>query len=104
MNTSFPKGDAMAEWLQHTGSSPQGRGKLEIREPRHNVDTVDAVKATSWISIANGSGGNRESNQYLSVNTPVEAPDDQKCGRVVFSDLHVSASDQNGPDWPTGCR
>ena len=44
-------------------------------------------------------------SQYFSVNTPVAAADDKKCGRVVFSDLHVGAASGDNPNVPvpTGC-
>ena len=100
IDTSFPKGKAMKEWLGNVDGLTAS-GQLQIREPRHNADAVNPARATKWISLpANGT----TAIEYLSFNTPIPAPEDQKCGRVVYSDLHVTAEDEHGPPWPTGCK
>ena len=40
---------------------------------------------------------------YMSFNAPINVPDDQVCGRAVYSSLHVSAGDSAGQPWPGGC-
>lgn len=109
INTSFPKGAALSEWLVNVGASLTP-GQLEIREPRDNIQAVDPTLATSWITVQNASAArNPETVQYLSFNTPITAPDDMKCGRAVFTDLHVSTSgatvtDTRGVPFPSGCQ
>jgi hypothetical protein len=104
VDTSFPKGKALSEWLGNVGGSPTGPGTLPIKEPRHNIDSVDAQKAQQWITVDyTQDGGARSAVEYLSFNTPIQEPDDKKCGRVVYSDLHVSSGDQRGKLWPSGC-
>jgi hypothetical protein len=111
INTSFPKGQAMHDWLGQPSVGAlcpiQGKcdnanqaDKLRIDDPRHNVDAVDENRATSWITVPNGS---RTAHEYISFNTPIPAPEDQKCGRVVYSDLHVTTDDTHGA-WPSGCK
>jgi len=103
VNTTFPKGAAMREWLAATGSlTPQG--ELALAEMRHNIDSVNG-SALSWISAKNPSSlpADKSAVQYMSFNAPVGAADDKVCGRVVFSDLHVGAGDTPGPDFPQGC-
>lgn len=103
VNTAFPKGAAMQDWLSATGSlSPSG--ELSILEARHNVDAV-STSALSWISAKNPVSVPAGTNavQYMSFNAPVGVSDDKVCGRVVFSDLHVGAGDTPGPDFPAGC-
>ncbi len=104
VDDSFPKGAAMKQWLVNVGGSTTP-GQLPIRESKENVvSPVDKAKATQWITMTNpfSSPPNSDAVEYLSFNTPIPAPDDQKCGRVVYSDLHVSAGDQHAP-WPKGC-
>jgi len=110
IDQSFPKGKAMHDWLAQASvqalcpipglCSGNHSDKLRIDDPRHNVDAVDSSRATSWITTPNGS---HTAHQYVSFNTPIPAPEDQKCGRVVYSDLHVTTADEHGP-WPNGCK
>jgi hypothetical protein len=113
INTGFPKGQAMHDWLAQStvnalcpgsGSCPANQNdKLRIEDPRHNVDSVNANTATSWITVPNDDGPSNAAHQYISFNTPIPAPDADKCGRVVYSDLHVTTADEHGP-WPNGCK
>ena len=97
IDQSFPKGEAMAQWLTNVGASTVP-GELLINEPRTTIGTIDANLTRRWIY-----GQQFPAVQYFSFNTPVGAPDDELCGRVVFSDLHVSAADQEGAAFPSGC-
>jgi len=97
VDESFPKGKAMKEWLVNVGASTTP-GQLVIHEAKDNIASVDKAKAQQWITLAAP-----QAVEYLSFNTPQAAPDDQKCGRVVYSDLHVSSGETHGPAWPTGC-
>jgi hypothetical protein len=96
VDTSFPKGKAMQEWLVNVGASTVP-GEIDIHEPRDNIASVDPSQAQQWITLKG-----LPVVEYLSFNTPQPAPDDQKCGRVVYSDLHVSSGEGWGP-WPSGC-
>jgi hypothetical protein len=124
INTSFPKGADFADWLVNVQASTVS-GELGINVARDNVHHVDATQATEWITLPSNekcvSGCRRgddacEQNcmefpsavQYLSFNTPLMVPEADKCGRVVFTDLHVSATgaeaDKNGAPFPEGCE
>jgi hypothetical protein len=102
VNTSFAKGAAMKEWLKNTQSLTGPGETLPIREARHNINSVTA-SALSWMTIQNPAAGDKVAHEYVSFNTPVGAPDDQVCGRVVYSDLHVGAGDATGVPFPNGC-
>jgi hypothetical protein len=102
VDTSFPKGAALSDWLVAVQASTTP-GKLPIREAKHNVDAVDHARATSWITLANPTEGGRTAVEYMSFNTPVGVPAPEQCGRAVYSGLHVSSGDATGKPFPEGC-
>lgn len=102
VDDTFPKGKAMKEWLVNVNASTVA-GELPINESKHNIDSVDKSRATQWITMTNPEAAGATAVEYLSFNTPILAADDQKCGRVVYSDLHVSSGDQRARPWPDGC-
>jgi hypothetical protein len=105
--TTFPKGMAFAEWMVNVGGSTSF-GQLVIHGAEHSVDATN-TGAQSWIAGTDAQNG-KPMVQYFSFNTPVEAAPEQQCGRVVMSDLHVSASaaagmpsDSGKQPFPNGC-
>jgi hypothetical protein len=101
VNTSFPKGNALADWLYNVMASPT-RGQLMIQAAKRTVMDVNAMFSTPWIrSPATSAPG----VQYFTFNTPAGAMAGAECGRVVFTDIHVSAGDRAGPmfPFPKGC-
>jgi hypothetical protein len=109
INTSFPKGQALADWLVNVGASTMP-GQIEIRAPRDNIQAVNATYATEWIRIPTSGGGVRgmagAAVEYLTFNAPLAVPAAQQCGRCVFTDLHVSSTgaDVPGTPFPGGCE
>lgn len=103
VDTTFDDGAELAQWLVNVQASTT-LGKIDITAAQHTVRGVDATLARRWIykdQTANG----MPSTQYLSFTTPLTAAEDQRCGKVVFSDIHVSSGDSSSPDdrFPTGC-
>ena len=98
VDTSFPKGKAMQDWLGNVGALTGS--SLHIEGSKKNLESVNATNAQQWITY-----GAPTAVEYMSFNVPTGVPDDQKCGRAVYSDLHVSAGvgDNPGPAWPGGC-
>lgn len=106
INTSFPKGQALADWLMNVGASTTA-GQLDIIAARDNVQAVTSTEALEWISVQNEmSPQDPNAVQYLTFNTPLGIPEAQKCGRMVYTDLHVSSTgaDKPGQPFPTGCE
>jgi hypothetical protein len=103
IDMSFSKGQAFAQWLLNVNASTT-LGQLDIVAAQNSCSKVDPTLAQSWISSTNPVG-----NFYVTINTPVGksgAPLDA-CGRVVFTDLHVSGavtdSSHDDTPFPGGC-
>jgi hypothetical protein len=100
--TSFPKGQALADWLLNTEISLDG--VVPIEGGAHTIVTENPAYSQRWIDTEDPA-----SVQYISANTPLGAADADQCGRVVLSDIHVSAGGE-GDDFsdtteffPAGC-
>jgi hypothetical protein len=98
IDTSFPKGQALSEWLVNVGAS-QKAGEIPIKAAQHTVDAVNPLVSKRWIY-----SNSPTSVQYFTFNTPISVAEENQCGRVVFSDIHVSSGDVVGPDFPNGCQ
>lgn len=98
IDSSFPKGAALKDWLVNVGASAMPGGKLEIKEGQNAVRGVNPTISRRWIY-----GTSPQSVQYLTFNTPIGVPEDQQCGRVVLSDIHVSSGDMVNKPFPSGC-
>ena len=84
IDTSFPKGAALASWLE-TVTDPSDAGGATIFAD-NVAATIEAVSpdATRWLYRDD----DRPGVTFMSFNTPVGAPAEQQCGRAVISDLH----------------
>ena len=93
IDTTYPKGAALADWLVLVGGSTV-RGNVVIRAGQHSVNTVNPALVQRWIYANNvlDEDGDPVANstQYFTFNTPLNVPEANQCGRVVFSDIHVS--------------
>jgi len=128
INTGHPKGAAFADWLVNVGASTTP-GQLSIIKARDNMQSVDETLATKWITTdktncasacmddddlndtekqacTDDCNANPGAVEYASFNAPLDAPEEQKCGRAVYTDLHVSATGQDNPGdpFPSGCE
>lgn len=99
IDQSFPKGVAYAQWLQNVAATST-LGQLTVSAPRHDASSVLGSSQRwmyGWSStsdpggLGSGAGGTPDMMMHMTFNTPVGAA--TECGRVVFSDFHVSTSD-----------
>jgi hypothetical protein len=98
IDTTFPKGAALSEWMVNVGGSTKA-GEFVLSAGQHTVDAVNTTTSQRWIY---GTAG--PSVMYFTFNTPVGAKPEEQCGRVVFSDIHVSSGDDVGAAFPSGCK
>ncbi len=97
IDTSFPKGVALSEWMVNVGGSTMA-GEFTLKAGQHTVDAVNPATSQRWIY-----GKTPESVMYYTFNTPIGTKPEEQCGRVVFSDIHVSSDDKPGDPFPNGC-
>jgi hypothetical protein len=97
INTSFPRGLAFAQWLVHVGAS-SALGQIPVKVVRHDMNSVST--AQEWMRATDPAGV----PLHFTFNTPMGAPEDLQCGRVVFSDFHVTNNSVSGTtDFPNEC-
>jgi hypothetical protein len=84
-------------------------GELALTGVEHSVDWVDPTVGRRWIygTDPDGEVGTTrvpDMVQYFSFTTPVGAP--TECGRMVFSDVHVSfgGGDYHDVPFPERCK
>ncbi len=92
VDTSFPKGKAFHEWLTKQNAFDD-QGLLPLVKAEHSVDFVNGDLARRWIYGTDPKGKPDSSRipdmvQYFSFTTPVGNA--TECGRMVFSDVHVT--------------
>jgi hypothetical protein len=98
IDTSFPKGEALADWLAFVdGSSPWGR--FQVSDGRDHTLTL-SPNAQRWVTY-----GGAQQIMYFSFNAPIGALEEEQCGRMVYSDIHVSTGAGNpSSSFPSACN
>jgi hypothetical protein len=99
VDTSFPKGEDFASWLEFVGASPDGHGTINLFDVKHPA-MATLPPAQGWISDATGV-------PYFSFNTPLAAEPAEQCGRLVHTGIHVAVEQLTGDQagaFPSGCK
>jgi hypothetical protein len=96
-----PKGSSFATWMQNVqGSSGNGLVDIQSGTGRQTSATLDNTKAERWIyQDVTGT----QFPQNFQFTTPNEVAKEQRCGKVVFSDMHVAGDSTSSGKFPTGC-
>lgn len=105
-----PKGQSFATWMVDVGGSTV-RDQIALQDQAPDPDTQEVVstgrttcsgvhpdRAERWVYLPDQGGG----TQNFQFTTPNEVAADQRCGKVVFSDMHVSGIAGEG-EYPDSC-
>jgi len=90
-----PKGQSFATWMLNVGGSKPGmRDLIEIKDMtgKDTAISVDNNNVEQWVYWQKDA--TTQATQNFQFSTPNEKPLEDRCGKVVFSDMHVSG----GPD------
>ncbi len=94
---NFAKGIAFAQWLGYAGAtSPPDQ--LDIEQGRHDITGVNPTFVRPWVTYDFGAVSSGPGVMHFTFNTPLDLADRRHrpapayCGRVVFSDFHVTAA------------
>ncbi|HEX8108628.1 MAG TPA: hypothetical protein VF516_12930, partial [Kofleriaceae bacterium] len=106
--THNPKGPSFATWMLNVGGSPPGmRDAIPLQDGtgKDTCSTVDSTSVEQWVYWQ--MDAQTQMAQDFQFTTPIEQPLGDRCGKVVFSDMHVSGGPvTNGtmiPPYPTSC-
>jgi hypothetical protein len=75
---------------------------IEANTGKQTATGVDANRVERWVYWPNNG---QEFPQMFQFTTPAEATPDNRCGKVVFSDMHVSGDSRSstGTPFPDQC-
>jgi hypothetical protein len=96
--TGHGKGMSFASWMLNVGASTT-RGEFPVTEGRLTTTAIDQTKAERWVYRRDGN----MNPQMFQFTTPNEEPQMNRCGKVVFTDMHVSGTIVRGENYPDSC-
>ena len=94
IDTSFPKGKALSDWLEGFGAATGG--SLSLSETFSRVGMIKPP-AQRWLY----SGGNTQSYTF---NTPTSVAEKDQCGRVYYSSFHIGSGRSTTGTFPSACH
>ncbi len=98
VDQSFPKGKAMAAWLQEVKAAGAA-GQVPVDDVGGGISWYRELNPPTqrWVYA-----DPPPSSEIFSFNTPVGAEAKDQCGRVVYSGFHI-ADHPEGPAFPKDC-
>ena len=99
IDQTVPKGMSFARWLENVGASATF-GQIPVSGARYTLPSNDPLRSDRRVYLDPALSNNHVSVQDLEFTTPNDVPAGQRCGKVVFSDMHVSAGSRSRPTVP----
>jgi hypothetical protein len=93
-----PKGKSFADWMKVVEPG-NARGEIPIIAGTARATSTGIKPGVErWTFMKGG-----DIPQNFQFTTPFEAAADQRCGKVVYSDMHVSGGPDLSKDYPSSC-
>jgi hypothetical protein len=107
VDQTFDKGKALALWLVKVGASTT-QGSLAIVNGRNIAKAINAALAQRYIYLDNAADPVDPTTKYngpqiSQFTTPLDLQESDRCGKVVYSDMHVSAAPTPTDPYPGEC-
>jgi hypothetical protein len=104
VDASFDKAASFTAWLSAVAASaPATPGRITVTAARESCVSVGSL-GQGWLDLAAaGNPGGFDGVQMFDFTTPLSMPKANRCGRVVFTDVHASPGSTPGSDFPMGC-
>ncbi len=98
-----PKGVSFAKWMLYVGGSTT-KDLLTVTQARTTCTSVNPG-TERWVYLDPTTSPGYSSAMNFQFTTPLQVAADQRCGKVVFSDMHVSADSTSVSTvpYPGGC-
>ncbi len=103
VDENFNHGPNFATWLENVGASTT-RDQIPINDGKNTCSMIDGTKADRWVYLDPATTG-QTGVQDFQFTTPNDALPADRCGKVAFSDMHVSSGSTSDPGtpYPGGC-
>ena len=101
IDQSFPKGQTLAQWLKLVAGGTLGQ--IPVQTLRHDFNAVVAPSQRWMYGTKPTSTTTGNFPMHYTFNTPVGQTPDKQCGRVMFSDFHVSTGASGTGTFPASC-
>jgi hypothetical protein len=99
-----PKGTSFATWMLNVMGSTT-RDLITVFQPRDTASGVNMMTTERWVYMDPATSPGFAGAMNFQFTTPMQVAPEDRCGKVAFSDMHVSAGSRSLPSlpYPSGC-
>jgi hypothetical protein len=102
VDPGFDQAASFTAWLTATTATTMP-GKITVQGARETCVSV-GPQGQGWLDLAAASNpGGFDGVQMFDFTTPLSMPAANRCGRVLFTDMHAAPEATPGSDFPSGC-